>query len=351
MMVRFSDIVNIGDKQDNKKEISQNGLEKDKMTLSDSQIFMEKDEEELSLEPSIQDHFTPQTAAYYKRFIEKALEIMERVKNDQGISPSPILSILHDIINGNLIDNLYEYAMSLPGDFDQMVIHAVDVTFTSLKVGRGMGYDTKMLLRLGLAGFLENVGMYTIPDTILKKEEKLTKDEVYIIKKHPERSAEILRRLGEKYQWLAKAAMQIHERSDGSGYPLGLKGEEIMEMAAIIGMVDVYVAMIKKRPYREKFVQTDAIKSIIEASKGLFPQKLVKVFLNQISLFPVNSFVRLNNRSIGRVISTDRDQPLRPTIELLYDGLGNRLKERQVVSLSDTPLLYIEGSVKEDDMP
>jgi HD-GYP domain-containing protein (c-di-GMP phosphodiesterase class II) len=351
VMVRFSDIVSIGDKQEKKKEISQNGLNKDKMLLSESQILMDQDEEEPSLEPWIQDHFTPETVAYYKRFIENALEIMERVKNDQGISPSPILSILHDIINENLIDELYGYAMSLPGDFDEMVIHTVDVTFTSLKVGRGMGYDTKTLLRLGLAGFLENVGMYTIPDNILKKEGKLTRDEAYMIKQHPERSAEILSRMGEKYQWLAKIALQIHERSDGSGYPLGLKGEEITESASIIGLVDVYIAMIRKRPYRKKFVETDAIKSIIEASKRLFPQKIVKVFLNQISLFPVNSIVRLNNRSIGRVISTDRDHPLRPTIELLYDGLGNRLKERQVVSLSDTPLLYIEGSVKEDDMP
>ena len=350
-MVRFSDIVKMGENKTDTGDIRRQGSEKDKIMLSESQILMGTDEVGLYPDTSLWDQFNEETVAYYEKFIEKAAEIKERVKNDQGISPSPILSGLHELINKNLIDELYDYAMSIPGHLDEMVIHAVDVTFTSLKIGKGLDYDTKMLLRLGLAGFLENVGMYKIPDGILKKEGKLTRDEVQVIKGHPEISSEILSRMGERYQWLANVAVQTHERSDGSGYPKGLKGPEITELASIVGLVDVYVAMIKKRPYRDKFVQTDAIKSIIEASKGLFPQKIVKVFLNQISLFPVNSYVKLNNRSIGRVISTDRDQPLRPTIECIYDGSGNRLKEHLVISLSDNPLLYIESSVNENELP
>ena len=350
-MVRFSDIVKMGDKKDATGDPSQKKAEDDKIMLSESQIIMDRDEFDITQDTVIKDHYSADVISFYDRFIEKALEIKERVQSDQGISPSPILSIIHEIINKELTDDLYEYAISIPGDQDEMVIHSVDVTFTSLKIGKGVKYDTKMLLRLGLAAFLENVGMYKIPETILKKQGKLDRDEVLIIKKHPEFSSDIVSRMGERYQWLADTVLQTHERSDGSGYPLGLKGNVISELASIIGLVDVYVAMIKKRPYRDKFVQTDAIKSIIEASKGLFPQSIVKVFLNQISLFPVNSYVRLNNQSIGRVISTDRDQPLRPVIELLFDGLGNRFKERQVIQLSDNPLLYIEGSVKESELP
>jgi HD-GYP domain-containing protein (c-di-GMP phosphodiesterase class II) len=350
-MVRFSDIVKMNDQKNVKGGPLHQDTDKDKIMLSESQIFMEKDDNNFFLESSFKDHFSAETIAYYERFIEKAAEVRERVQNDQGISPSPILSNIHEIINKNLIDELYDYTMSVPSELDEMVIHAVDVTFTSLKVGKGLNYDTKMLLRLGLVGFLENVGMYKIPDSILKKQGKLTREEVYIIKEHPNMSYNILKQMGDRYHWLANVALQIHERSDGSGYPEGLKGPEIMELASVVGLVDVYVAMIKKRPYREKFVQTDAIKSIIEASKGLFPQKIVKVFLNQISLFPVNSYVKLNNKSIGRVISTDRDQPLRPTIELIYDGLGNRLKEQQVVYLSQNPLLYIESSINENELP
>jgi len=151
--------------------------------------------------------------------------------------------------------------------------------------------------------------------------------------------------MGEKYKWLADTALQVHERSDGSGYPKGLKDGDIMEPASIIGLVDSFMAMIKDRPYREKLIRTEAVKSIMEAGKGLFPSRIIRVFFNQISLFPINSFIRLNNGFVGRVTETDKNQPLRPTVEVLYDGSGNKLSKTQIVRLSETPLLHIDAGV------
>jgi len=350
-MVRFSDIIKIKDKKEPKVKPREQNIREDKFRLSDSQVFKTKDNKLDSADIPLGTQAGLEIVTYYEKFIERAIDVRERVKGDKGISPSPVLSDLHYIIEKDLIDKLYEYAMSAQEDYEDMIIHTVDVTFTSLKVGKGMDYDIELLLRLGLAAFLENVGMYKIPDSILKSTGKLGEEEIKLIKKHPEISYEILAQMGERYGWLADVARQIHERSDGSGYPLGLKGNKILEIASIIGLVDTYVAMIKNRPYREKFIQTDAIKSIVGASKGKFPSRIVKIFLDQISLFPVNSLIKLNNGSIGRVISTNKDQPLRPTIELLYDGSGNRLREPQVIRLSDNPLLYIDGSAKRDDLP
>jgi HD-GYP domain-containing protein (c-di-GMP phosphodiesterase class II) len=351
-MVRFSDIIKVKDKKRKKVQAPSKEVVEDKFRLSDSMMFKKetKEEKDSSEETSKPDDATLELVSYYEKFIERAIEVKERVKNDQGISPSPIFSDLHSIINKALIDSLYEYAMCATSDYEDMLLQTIDVTFTSLKIGKGMEYDIKMLLRLGLAAFFENVGMYKIPDSILNRSGKLAEDEIKLIRRHPEISSEILSKMGDKYSWLSEVAIQIHERADGSGYPLGLKGDQISELASIIGLVDVYVAMIKKRPYRAKLMQTDAIKSILEASKGLFPSRIVKIFLAQISLFPVNSYVKLNNSSIGRVISTDQNQPLRPTIELVYNGLGKKVQKRQVIHLSDNPLLYIERSISEDDL-
>ena len=350
-MVRFSDIINIKDKKKAKVMPEEQYAREDKFRLSDSQVFHYINKEQEPVETSLESKTSLETMTYYEKFIERAIDVRERVKGDKGISPSPILSDLHYIIEKGLIDELYEYAMSAHEDYEDILIHTIDVTFIALKIGKGMDYDIKMLLRLGLAAFLENVGMYKIPDSILKSTGKLGEEEVKLIKKHPEISYEILGQIGERYRWLAEVAHQIHERSDGSGYPLGLKGDKILELASIIGLVDTYSAMIKNRPYRKKFFQTDAIKSIVAVCKGQFPSRIVKIFLKEISLFPVNSFIKLNNRSIGRVISTDKNQPLRPTIELLYDGSGNKLGEPQVIRLSDNPLLYIDGNAKLDDLP
>jgi len=75
------------------------------------------------------------------------------------------------------------------------------------------------------------------------------------------------------------------------------------------------------------------------------------VFLNQISLFPVNTLVRINNKSIGRVLSTDKNQPLRPIIELLFDAKGNKMRKGEFIGLSENPLLYIVESIAENEVP
>jgi HD-GYP domain-containing protein (c-di-GMP phosphodiesterase class II) len=349
-MVRFSDIVGIRGKSHGDKPGTVGRAEDEKLWLSDTQALKVKGGSappaglDLTESPGIE------IVSLYEKFLERAMEIRERVRKDQSISPSPILSDIHYLLEKNLVDAMYAYAMSTPDDYEEMMVHTVDVTFASLKIGKGMGYDTKKLLELGLAAFLENVGMYKIPENILTKMGRLEDFELTVIKNHPEVSSQILSRLGKRYQWLAEVSLQVHERADGSGYPRGLKGEEISDTASIIGLIDTYIAMIKKRPYRDKFVQTDAIKFIIGEAKGRFPARILKIFLNQISLFPVGTLVKLNNKSIGRVLTTEKTQPLRPTIELLYDSLGNKQERGEVVRLAENPLLYIVEGVNEKEL-
>lgn len=111
------------------------------------------------------------------------------------------------------------------------------------------------------------------------------------------------------------------------------------------------MAMIRKRPHRDRVIQTDAIKSIVKSNKDLFPSSILKTLLDQLSLFPVNTYVILNNKSIGVVLSTEKNQSLRPTVELLYDGQGNRLERGEVIRLADNPLLYLVESIDEKNLP
>jgi hypothetical protein len=97
-------------------------------------------------------------------------------------------------------------------------------------------------------------------------------------------------------------------------------------------------------------LQPDAIRFILKEAKVQFPTRILKAFLNSISLFPFHTYVKLNNKSIGRVISTDRNHPLRPVVEVLYDGLGNKPGQREIVRLSENPLLYIVETIDERDL-
>jgi HD-GYP domain-containing protein (c-di-GMP phosphodiesterase class II) len=359
-MVRFSDIIKDKDKKTPTKESPETtGEQEDSVlsnsqiarVLSDSQISMVRGEKALFASP-FKEEWSGEVITFYEKFVERAIDIRDRVRSDQGISPSPILSDLHNIHDKNLVDKLYAYSMlASAGDYEWVLVHNVHVMFLSMLVGQEMGYDIKMLLKLGLAALLENVGMYKIPESILEKRGSLDEKEMAVVREHPKNSYEILAQLGEKYQWLAEVAVQVHERTDGSGYPYGLTGGEIYDLSSTIGIADVYLAMTSDRPYRGKIVQTDAIKYILKEAKEQFPSKIRKVFMHEISFFPVNTYVTLNNKSIGRVLTTDKQQPLRPTIEVLYSGAGKKLEKPEIIKLSENPLIYITESIHEKDLP
>jgi len=307
-MVRFSNFITIKDKKkfgikplEATFSAEGEGSNDSQITdmLTDNQISRVRGGKVAPASPAIEES-SSNVITYYEKFVERATNIRDRVRSNQGINPSPILSDLHYILNKNLEDKMYGYAMFAPGHYEQMVVHNVEVTFMSLMLGRGMNYNLRTLLRLGLAAFLENVGMYKIPENVLQKRGRLGDREMAMVREHPKSSYEILARMGERYNWLAEVAFQVHERTDGSGYPHGLRGAEIYELSSIISVIDVYVAMINDRPYREKFQQIDAVRFIIEEAVGLFPASIRKAFLKQIPLFPVDTHVKQNKKPMGR---------------------------------------------------
>ena len=309
-----------------------------------------KEDEELS-DPSGVGVWSQETMKLAQSLMEAARTVGDQVRRDEVIDPSPVSKVLQLIVNQDLIEELYEYTMCDLQDKDTIPRHSVHVTLISLMIGKGLDYDRKMQLVLGLSAFFSNVGMYNIPDDILNHKGKLGKGERKIIRDHPLKGHDILKNVEKRYQWLSEVALQLHERSDGSGYPKGLIGKEINPLASIIGLVDLYVEMISNRPYRDKFDQTDAIKYIVNEAKDFFPRKVRKIFLDQVTLFPINSYVILNNQSIGRVLRTNKKWTLRPTIELLFNSQGDKLEPPRVLRLMENPLLYIKGSVDPNDLP
>jgi len=253
--------------------------------------------------------------------------------------------------NAQAQDALYFKALYTKDDKDPFVTHLMNVAVYAVKVGVGLGYSRDDLVRLGIAGLLYDLGMVKVPQKVKEKKGKLTPGELERVRSHPEMGYKILSKLGPSYEWVADVALQHHEREDGSGYPKGLRGEEIHEYAKIIGVVDVYEAMTHVRPQRKHFLPFLAVKEIVQTQKGCFAQTIIKGLLTQLSVFPVNSYVKLNNNSLAQVIEITRDEPLRPTVRILFDPQGRRVEEKEVVDLKSAPLLYIVDSLFKEDLP
>ena len=144
--------------------------------------------------------------------------------------------------------------------------HERRVAEIAVAIGTELGFDARRLEGLRVAGYLHDIGKITIPAEILSKPGKLSATEYQLIQGHAQASYDVLKDV--KFPWpVAQAALQHHERLDGSGYPQGLKGEDIMLEARIMAVADVVEAMSSHRPYRPG-LGTDVALAEIERGRG-----------------------------------------------------------------------------------
>lgn len=156
--------------------------------------------------------------------------------------------------------------------------HSMRVAYFSLVMGREIGLNSDQIYELEMSALFHDIGKIGIPDLILNKPTRLEEEEFNIMKKHPEKSAEIL--IGfEGMENVAKSARHHHERYDGRGYPDRLKAEEIPLGARIILIADTFDAMTSTRPYRKGLDYELAFEELKQFSGSQFDPQLVEAFI------------------------------------------------------------------------
>jgi len=278
-------------------------------------------------------------------------QVLDAAKNRQSFALDPGFRILQNMTELNqLRDELFIKAIHIDDRFKYVIHHSVNVAIYCLKMAEDLGFSKNQKLEVAMAALLHDVGMAVIPDKILYKQEKLTQDEIDILRERPNYSYKILRSFGDGFAYLAESAAQVYERVDGSGYPRAMRGDEIHEYAQVIGLLDMYEALIHSRPQREKLTHFTAVKEIINTCKNRFQRKHLKSLLSIFTAFPIYSFVRLNSNAIGKVIATYPEQPMRPKLQIIYDSQKRQVLTERIIALPDNPLLNIVDSVSESEI-
>jgi HD-GYP domain-containing protein (c-di-GMP phosphodiesterase class II) len=158
--------------------------------------------------------------------------------------------------------------------------HSQRVIEMTVHMGKAMHLSDEEINHMQRGALLHDIGKLGVPDTILFKNEKLTDQEWLIMKKHPEFAYEMLHQIA-----YLNHALNIpychHEKWDGTGYPQGLKGEQIPLAARIFAVVDVWDALVSDRPYRKAWSKPDTLKYIRQQSGTHFDPKVVDVFLKE----------------------------------------------------------------------
>ncbi len=244
-------------------------------------------------------------------------------------------------------DQLLVQAMSGPAG-PPLITNLVNVAILATKVGAGLGYHGKELERLTFAGLLHDIGLFAVPQSLITKSGRLTRDERTLIEQHPELGYQAIRKAGPKYDWLAQVVRQAHERWNGQGYPNKLKERQISEFAQIIGVVDVFDALVSPRGYRRRFFPHEAVRELIVAERAAFPREVVKALVEQLSAYPLGTSVRLTTGEVGSVMRVNKRYPLRPVVWI--EGDEARGQEGMQLDLSLTPLVSIIETLEPPDV-
>ncbi len=157
--------------------------------------------------------------------------------------------------------------------------HTLRVTEMAMELARAMGVGDEELIHIRRGALLHDIGKMGVPDSILLKPDKLSDEEWVVMRKHPRFAYEMLVPID-----YLKPAIDIpychHEKWDGTGYPRGLKGEQIPLAARLFAIVDVWDALRSDRTYRKGWTEEETLKYIRSLSGTHFDPKVVEMFLD-----------------------------------------------------------------------
>jgi HD-GYP domain-containing protein (c-di-GMP phosphodiesterase class II) len=226
-------------------------------------VIYESQETPITLEAG--DYF------YVKELKEKAYFKTVTELSMLYVANEPVFHLLSDIIK-----NINKMRLQVEDKDMYTHDHGLRLKGYSVRIGEKLLMTKAQLTNLGYAADFHDIGKINVPDGILKKPGKLTKEEFDFIKKHPTDGANIVKNTFLKDS--ALAIIQHHERLDGSGYPNNLKGDDICLEGKIIAVVDTFDAMTSDRPYRKGLEPKVAFAEIKSLVGRHYDEKIVQCF-------------------------------------------------------------------------
>ncbi|NLL20033.1 MAG: HD domain-containing protein [Clostridia bacterium] len=181
---------------------------------------------------------------------------------------------------GYLRDTVLALAAAVEARDVYTINHSQQVASIAKAIGTHMGMSRRQAEQLYFAGLLHDIGKIGIPDFILQKPGKLTELEFSEIQSHTEVGYKILEAAGDIFAPMAPMVKYHHEKWNGTGYPEGLRGEEIPLGAAILAVADAFDAMVSSRPYRNALTEEKALEEIVACSGSHFHPQVVDIFIS-----------------------------------------------------------------------
>lgn len=288
---------------------------------------------------------TGYSSEFKEELIEKQLQnvnqlgtVYESMKSRQELDVGTLNSITDDAINSLKDDSdLYSCLGINPFSSDYPSRHSVHVSMLAIAIGTHLKMDKPTLKELSTGCLIHDAGMSQITP-VFKEERPLTNVEMLEISKHPVVVFDMMKDMKLISKRSAFIAYQIHERNDGTGYPRGRESHQIHFLSKVAAVADCYIALVSERPHRPALHPYHAILYVLKmVSAGKFDSLAVRALLRTVSMFPLGSYVKLEDNNRATVIRSNDDLFTKPIVEVYNPAKAAGDAEILDLKEDDTP--------------
>ncbi|MDT8435346.1 MAG: HD domain-containing protein, partial [Gemmatimonadota bacterium] len=290
-------------------------------------------------------------AALYEAAIAEAETALRRARAGEGPdlgSGRLLAERLHThLLAGNALLNR-SLEPHPPGDLAR---HCAGVAVIAGRIALGLAWETEDVLRVIQAGLVHDIGMVRLPAGLLADAGTWSPEDRRHLQRHPELGARLLLPDLPRAEWLHEIVLQEHERRGGQGYPQGLRGDAIVPGARVIAVADVFEALSHPRTYRSPFTLLEALEQVAGMTGEWFDPAVVTALVNEISAFPLDSYVQLSTGEIARVTATNPDNLFRPRVLVTWDGEWRRVEPPRPLDLAERGDVRVARALLENELP
>ncbi|WP_217527782.1 HD-GYP domain-containing protein [Vibrio cholerae] len=278
----------------------------------------------------------------FERSLARMRAVVNKIRNRPLDAVGEAIILVDDIVDKLLSDdNVTLHLMNSKSEFEDIYFHSLNVSVIAMMIGKARGLPAERIKELAFAALFHDIGKVRVPTAIVRKKTPLTEPEENYLRLHTKYGIELADNIETFPESAKRVIEQHHELRDGSGYPLGLKGDDIDELAQIVAVANAFDNLCHPNIPSEQKIPYVALSHLFKNCKHLYNAENLGILVKFMGVFPPGTVVQLSNDMVGLVISVNASSLLYPNV-LIYDPSVPR-SQAPIIDLADRDLKIVNA--------